>query len=287
MRDMNKNVNEHYYINVDNSSKESRQSFLITGKENPEPLFRNYFGEKDSVQIQFNDTSVKNIFVRYYHRQFPLAPAPFSFNVHEPFDYLPDSTFTISINDSSYRIFPQTGFYHFQIDTTEKNGLTLFRFEGNFPGITTPDQMLEAMRFICSKTEYEELKENKNHKAAMDKFWLDVGGSPERTKMLIKKYYTRVQEANRYFTCHTEGWRTDRGMLYIIFGKPNNVYKSSNSENWIYGQPNNILSLNFFFVRVENPFTDNDFTLNRTPIYEGNWYRAVDVWRSGRVYNDN
>jgi hypothetical protein len=65
------------------------------------------------------------------------------------------------------------------------------------------------------------------------------------------------------------------------------VYKSSVSESWTYGSPSNALSLNFLFTKVNNPFSDNDFTLNRSPIYEGFWYRAVDVWRQGRVYNDN
>jgi hypothetical protein len=75
-------------------------------------------------------------------------------------------------------------------------------------------------------------------------------------------------------------------MMYVIFGPPNFVFRNSVSENWIYGQPNNALSLNFFYTKVNNPFTDNDFTLSRAPIYESNWYRAVDLWRQGRVYND-
>jgi hypothetical protein len=35
---------------------------------------------------------------------------------------------------------------------------------------------------------------------------------------------------------------------------------------------------------VDNPFSDNDFKLQRSPGYKSNWYRAVDAWRSGRVY---
>jgi hypothetical protein len=82
-----------------------------------------------------------------------------------------------------------------------------------------------------------------------------------------------------------EGWQTDRGMIYIIFGSPGTIYRSDESESWIYGTPNSTLALNFFFVKVKNPFTENDFTLTRSPSYESNWYRAVEIWRQGRAYN--
>ena len=111
------------------------------------------------------------------------------------------------------------------------------------------------------------------------------GGNQEKTRSLIKKYYGRVIEANKYFSSYTEGWRTDRGMIYILFGSPGTVYKSAESESWIYGTPNSTLALNFFFIKVNNPFTDNDYTLSRSPTYESSWYRAVEIWRQGRVYN--
>ncbi|MEO8085789.1 MAG: GWxTD domain-containing protein, partial [Bacteroidota bacterium] len=163
----------------------------------------------------------------------------------------------------------------------------LFVFPNSFPAVTSPEQMVECVRYLTTKREFEEMKSNPNKKAAMDKFWLDLGGNAERTKLLIKKYYTRIREANQYFSSYTEGWRTDRGMVYTVFGKPNNVYKSSTAESWIYGTPNNALSINFFFTKVINPFTDNDYQLTREPLFEGAWMRAVDVWRQGRVYNDN
>jgi len=291
--DNQKNYNEDFFINIDNTGKQNRQSFFVEKKGNGAtvnhsivPVFKNYFTEKDSVRISYRDSAVNTLYVRCYFRNFPLAATPFSFDIHDDFNYQPDSTFIYHVYDKSYISFKREGFYHFQVDTTDKDGVTLFHFANTFPNITSPEQMIESARYLTTKKEFEEMKQSTNKKASMDKFWFDVGGNTERTKQLIKKYYTRVQEANRFFTSHTEGWRTDRGMVYIIFGKPNNVYKSANAESWIYGTPNNALSLNFFFVRVNNPFTDNDYTLTREPIYEGSWYRAVDVWRQGRAYND-
>ena len=77
-------------------------------------------------------------------------------------------------------------------------------------------------------------------KLALDKFWLAKAGSEERGKELIRKYYNRVQDANNYFSSYTEGWRTDRGMISIIFGKPNVVTRTRREEIWSYGEePNN------------------------------------------------
>ena len=74
-------------------------------------------------------------------------------------------------------------------------------------------------------------------------------------------------------------------MIYVIFGSPTTLYLGAESETWIYGTPNSALALNFFFTKVNNPFTPNDMTLSRAPIYESNWYRAVETWRQGRAFN--
>jgi GWxTD domain-containing protein len=286
IRDNQKKFEEDYYIKIDNKSSQSRQSFYVQLKNYTTPLFRNYLSDRDSVKISYRDSTVKKLSVSYYHRNFMLAPPPYGFDVHDEFDYTPDSTFDYFISGNNYIALSREGFYHFRIDTSDKEGLTLFRFHYSFPSVTRPEQMIESMRYLTTKKEFEEMMQSPAKKAAIEKLWLDFSGDADRARLLIKKYYTRVQEANKFFSSYTEGWRTDRGMLYIIFGKPTNVYKTAASESWTYGQPSNALSLNFLFTRVNNPFSDNDMTLGRSPIYESFWYRAVDVWRQGRAYND-
>ncbi|MCX6275700.1 MAG: GWxTD domain-containing protein [Bacteroidetes bacterium] len=285
--DNQKHFEETYYVPVDNSSPDGRQNFSLSIKGETNSSFKNYINEDDSIKVVYQDPTVKKLYVRAYNRNFPLAPPPFSYDIRDEFNYLPDNTFTYEVNDTNFIPLKQYGFYHFQSDTTGKNGITIFVYPRSFPAVTSPDQMLECVRYLTTRREFDEMKSDQNKKEAMDKFWLNLGGNAERTKQLIKKYYTRIREANQYFSSYTEGWRTDRGMVYTIFGKPNSVYKSSNAESWIYGTPNNALSLNFFFTKVINPFTDNDYQLTREPLFEGSWMRAVDVWRQGRVYNDN
>ena len=281
--DENKGVQEDFFVNLDRLSKPSRQDFLVTNIKN-EPVFRNYLYLSDSVNITYNDSTVKNFICHYYHRDFDLAAPPYSFDVRSEFNYKPDSIFNLSI-DKPKLVFDKEGFYHIMSDTSRKDGFTIFRFNGNYPEITNPRQMIEAARYLISKKEYDEINNAPSTKAMIDNFWLTHGGNEERSRALIKKYYSRVRDANKYFSSFTEGWRTDRGMIYIIFGMPTSIYKSPESESWTYGTPNSSLALNFFFIKVNNPFTENDYSLSRSPSYESNWFRAVETWRQGRAYN--
>lgn len=284
--DIHKNVTDFFYINVDRSSKQSRNYFRIVSPSEEIPFFTYNLSLTDSFRIEHQDTSFKKLIVHYYHRNFPIAPPPFSFDYHESFNYKPDSTFTIEINEGKIFSFPAEGFYHIQKDTSIKSGLTIFRFHHNFPELTSPEQLLEPIRYLTSRKEFDEMTSNKDYKSVVDKFWLDAGGNPERTRYLIKKYYSRVLVANESFTSYQEGWKTDRGLIYIIFGPPHMVYRTSKTEVWIYGEASAAMSLNFSFIKVINPFTDNDFSLSRAPVYEVSWYQSVDMWRQGRVYND-
>ncbi|MCH7783138.1 GWxTD domain-containing protein [candidate division KSB1 bacterium] len=53
-------------------------------------------------------------------------------------------------------------------------------------------------------------------------------------------YYRRVRFANEEFTQYKDGWKTDRGMIYILFGPPNQVFYSDFSsfekatQQWVY-----------------------------------------------------
>lgn len=280
--DKNKGLRSDYFILIDRESSPSRQDFIVVNEKDI-PYFRNYFYQNESVKINHRNNSIRNLYCKYYHREFTLAPPPFSFDVREDFNYVPDSIFVTTMGET--RVYPDEGFYHLQIDSGGKDGVTLFRFGNGFPDVTTPNQMIESLRYLTNKREFEEMKNSATPKAMVDNFWLSHGGNEEKTRALIRKYYGRVREANKFFSSHTEGWRTDRGMIYILFGSPGTIYKSNESESWIYGTPNSSLALNFFFIKVNNPFTENDFTLSRSPSYEGSWYRAVEVWRQGRAYN--
>jgi len=76
-------------------------------------------------------------------------------------------------------------------------------------------------------------------------------------------------------------------MIAIIFGEPHSISKSVDSETWFYNNERSYSYITFSFIKVKNPFTDNDYILSRDPGFKPQWYRAVESWRQGRAYNAN
>ncbi len=285
LTDLNKNSNVVTTLSLEKENEFNRQNFIAKTTDEI-PLFRNNFKANEEINIHYKSTLFSQVWVRYYNRNFPLASPPFSFVENNKFQYKADSLFTLPISKKGIINFSSNkkGFYHFQVDTNSRDGFTLFNFSETFPDIKKAEDMVPPLRFITSRQEYESLINSNDKRAAVEKFWLDCTGNTDRAREIIKKYYNRVQDANEYFTSYIEGWKTDRGMIFLIYGSPNIIYRTANSETWIYGAENNINSLQYTFSKVNNPFTTNDYSLERSEIYRQHWYSAVDVWRQGRAY---
>jgi GWxTD domain-containing protein len=274
------------YMDGDRQMPGNKQNYLVKDLSNGEVLFPYYADSATTVSITCNQPQSK-LTVNYYKRDFPIAPPPFLTLDTKPFVYKADSSFVITAeSDGTFKIkLPPTGFYHIQADTSKHSGLTLYRYQKYYPNIGEAGQMVAPLRFITSTDEYNRFGTSANVKKAVDEFWLNIAsGSQDRARTLIRTYYNRVKDANRYFTSYVDGWKTDRGMVYIIFGPPTVVYRTSTSESWTYSEDRNFMQLNFTFQKVGNPFSDNDFALDRSAQYRNLWYNAVDIWREGRIY---
>ncbi len=285
--DLNRNISSSTTIDLEKNNDLNRQNFLVKSKNTNVPLFRNYVTTDEEVVINYKAKIAVNLYVRYYKRDFPLAAPPFSDGFSRPFQYKSDSAFVMQLSSDGSVNFKATkkGFYHFLLDTTKRDGLTLFNFSSEtFPDVKKATDLVPPLRFITSREEFDELTYSKNKKSSVEKFWMNCTSNQEKARDIIRKYYNRVQDANAFFTSYLEGWKTDRGMIYLIYGSPNVMYKTGNSETWTYGEENNFNSLSFSFSKVNNPFTENDYTLDRSSVYKQSWYAAVDIWRQGRTY---
>jgi GWxTD domain-containing protein len=76
------------------------------------------------------------------------------------------------------------------------------------------------------------IKDPDSLRAAVHRFW-QVHMDSATARKVAAKYYRRVRQANRLFSNYKEGWKTDRGHLYILYGKPYNVHFVS----WWQGTP--------------------------------------------------
>lgn len=278
--DLNADRSVLYPMNIEKDDKNNAGYFLPLD-EDGNVIFTDWISWKDKFIIKCSDADVSRLYVGRYDRDFPTAAPPFSQARSKVYDYDPDETFTVKVTDgvSEPMQFVDEGFYHFRSDDASRNGLTLFRFGDYYPEIRKPEQMVPPLRYLTTGNEFMKLVNAAQPKQAVDSFWIKMAGSEGRAGELIEKYYRRVEDANRYFTSHKEGWKTDRGMIYIIFGKPRTVYRRTGIETWVYGEQGNRVYQTFDFLRVVNPFSDNDYELRRNPDYKAQWYNAILFWR--------
>ncbi|MFN8154466.1 MAG: GWxTD domain-containing protein [Bacteroidia bacterium] len=284
--DRNRQVSAVRYLQVAKAGILSSQDFLLTDTLG-NALCRNQVSEGEALRIiapYGNDITWK---VRCYFRNFPLAYLPFRVIDDPVFEMAGDSFFSVKLNPGANISFQRPGIYFIQNDTNTLSGCTVMCFDNEFPKVTRAQQLLEATRYITTRKEYERLKAMPDRKKAIDQFWLETGGNYDRARTLIRAYYNRVQDANRLYTSYLEGWKSDRGMIHIIFGQPQSIYRDEETEQWTYNAVVGFPELLFVFRKMNNPFTTNDYSLIRQPVYENVWFQAVDQWRQGRVVNDN
>lgn len=286
VKDIHRNRNIISLIQVDKSNRQSAQWFMLMPPSIRVPMFRNYVRPGETFSIYTPGGEAKQMYVRCYHRNFPIAAPPFGDQTENRFNYAADSIYETVVGPSITMTLSEEGFYHFQSDTAIKPGFSVFCHGSDFPRLTDANQLIESLRYITTQHEYEKLRLARDKKAAIDQFWIDLAGNQDRAKTLIRKYYTRIQEANRLFTSFLDGWKTDRGLIFTVMGPPSSVFRTSNYEEWTYGNISNMNSITFTFERIYNPFCDNDYILRRSNYYEQIWYGMVDRWRQGVVIND-
>lgn len=159
-----------------------------------------------------------------------------------------------------------------------------------FPQILTLDQMIEALFYVAKQDEWEAMREGETpieRREKFDAFWGAIIPNREQAANTIKLYYSRVEEANRLFTTHKEGWKTDRGMIYIVFGPPVYIEYEIDREIWHYSLYGGTEQLErVIFERAEHTLRRDPFinyVLERKPIYQRAWSRAVERWRDGKM----
>jgi GWxTD domain-containing protein len=148
------------------------------------------------------------------------------------------------------------------------------RWKGVPKSISDLDKAIDQMIYIANT---DELNKIKNAETNVEKtknfveFWKKKDPNPkDEYNPAFEEYYRRVNFANENFSNYSEGWRSDRGMVLIILGAPNNIdrypfeYDSKPYEVWQY------YDLNKRFVFVDNTGF-GDYRLI-TPLY-GDLYR--------------
>ncbi len=102
---------------------------------------------------------------------------------------------------------------------------------------------IKQVKYIADKKEWDKLKKARADEKldAFREFWArrdPTPGTPQNEWM--DEYYERVAYANARFGGFRDGWKSDMGMIYIIFGPPSDVERhpfdpgSKPYEIWYY-----------------------------------------------------
>jgi GWxTD domain-containing protein len=188
----------------------------------------------------------------------------------------------------------EKGNYRFKIienDTDIFKGRDFGIKSANYPTLKTPREFARPLAYIMSEDEYKNMmtiQDSDSLKKAIDRFWLKNIGSVSKAKKVIRLYYTRVEEANKQFSNYKEGWKTDRGMIYVLFGPPWFKKTDLRSDNiqWSYSNDHYESPLNFLFklARDKTKFYHfENYYLKRKNSYFNLQYQQIELWESGNI----
>ncbi|MEQ8907597.1 MAG: GWxTD domain-containing protein [Vicingaceae bacterium] len=283
-RDEYRDLNVVYYHWADKRPNGNSQYYLI--KQGQKIIEDHIVAKGNRYSLHKSKLITANRFsLKQSGLEYEMTPPPFATEVEPPYPPTSDSSISkIFVSDSLIiEGFERNNWLVCDTDSSLRP-FYFFRFQANFPEVTQFEKMIGPIRYISTSSEYKSLQHAINKKKALDHFWLELGKQEERTKKMIREFYRRVELANRYFSNFREGWKTDRGIIMIVYGEPSSIYKSINQEKWVYGEENHILSIQFNFQLRDNNMSRNVFELERNSDYKNNWYRAVDSWRQAKIY---
>jgi GWxTD domain-containing protein len=282
--DLLRNTTTQNFIYVDKTTIYNYQNFRVSYGKNNLRLFEPFVVGNHEFNIDYINNQHDSIFVSYYSTNEYLPKPVFSAASGPNTFESPDSSWKVAFAPQINYKLPKEGFYFFQLDTTVEEGLPIMNFGESFPKLETPSEMLKPLVYITTSNEYQQLTRETNLKLAIDNFWLSKAENLERARELIRIYYNRVFLANYYFTSSVEGWKTDRGMIYIIYGPPNSLEKTAGVEKWMYYKRNKKDQAVFTFNRQYSEFSQDTYTLERSDSYNFSWRSAVQTWREGEVF---
>lgn len=272
-------------LKIDKSDLSNAQNFSIQRISDGLIVFGELLHQGDSVRIESARNKEKTVLHLFtFNEEIKLPPAPFSGSFPE-FPTIKEAEHTsMLIENGAFNFKIGSAVYLVSNELLATKGLSFCGHPDAFPEVKNKNQLHPPLRYLTTKLEFESILKARNPKEKVDKFWVDCGGSKDRARDLIEEYYTRVEICNEEFSTFTEGWRTDRGMIYLVFGDPSKIIRTPTQETWIYGDEESPSSLRFQFKKLDNAWSDNIFVLNRDPLYKTHWERMVTAWRSGRIY---
>jgi GWxTD domain-containing protein len=209
---------------------------------------------------------------------------------------LPTDTYTIMLNlidsVSNYGISSTKKFFVYNPNVVANDSLyrqQTSTITSNFGVMSAEelDDLFTKCKFIATKTEvdqYESLSGEQGKREFMQKFW-DSRDQNQNDNMnkFYQDYLKRIKESNQKFRAgKKEGWKTDRGRVYLVYGEPSEIERYPNEtqarpyEIWHY---NDIEGGAIFVFGDLTGFSDYQLlhSTKRGELRDDNWTRRIAV----------
>ncbi|WP_390301748.1 GWxTD domain-containing protein [Gracilimonas halophila] len=233
--------------------------------------FRNYTPSSlPYAGIEYDEFDVLESSIRSFSQQGNVI-------IEYNFQDLPKGNYRLEVrsdNDSSNEIYKA-------IDFSIKNT--------NFPAVKTSYELAGPLYYIMDEKEHDKLMkidDPQEMKNAIDRFWLSNIQNSVIAKSVVSMYYERVEEANKLFSNYKEGWKTDPGMVHILFGPPLQIDSFPDEMTWFYTynryDPEERFEFNLSKIRSKY-FPFDNYLLDRSDVYFNPQLKQIQKWRSGAI----
>ncbi len=276
-------AHKRFLFEVDKSNPNNAENYFIEKLDiRKSPKFDNFVKSNHTYKISWQRFEKDTVSVKFFNFTNTMPEPPYSNLPTHSLAMVPDSVFVYVKNDSLR--FEENGIYLFQASSESNAGLLILNSGQHYPLIKTLDDMVAPLRYISGGREFNRLAASVNLKKDMDDFWFSKSNNSRVAAEQIRVYYNRVQLVNKLFSDYRQGFRTDRGMIYIMFGAPSVVRLDPAGEEWFYGENPDVSGLSFSFEKHKNHISTTEYRLIRGVQYQNIWGQAISTWRSGRIF---
>ena len=276
-------VNKKNYFKMLRVSKDNKspENFRITN-EKDKLLWYPWIEKDQKIKIEYRYTKQPSVFLSYFEPKFSPAKSPYTKAENNEIDNVKAfEQYEIQLTNgkSQPMQLPRNGAYKLHADKNKIQGKLITQFYNNYPAINNNAQKVFALRYLNPKKEfYNMLQDEPLH--TIQEFWFFEDRTKDRSQMMMNTYYSRVLRANELFSSYKEGWKTDRGMIFMVYGPPDHIYNETDREIWEYGSEAAYNDLRFEFLITNTPFNCQEYILLRSQDFKTSWYTVVENWRN-------
>lgn len=225
------------------------------------PIMANYLTSRD-VSWEGNNT----YYAMGYREAFSYADPP----MDKMRPLAPSIGIDTSFQFQNPVVLPNDYFYVVKKDSNDMVGVTVVKCLPYYPKFKQLSELVASMHYILNASEKKAMRGANNLRQSFDSFWLNTFKTKSRARNAIRNYFSWVEQANALFTDFKQGWKTDRGMLFIVYGVPDEVYRTLNSEEWYYDDGSA-----FEFIIIATFFSPRTYTLRRRVEFKESWFDHI------------